>query len=54
MAMQLIEDILKDRRERVQQYQIQEILEFIEEICPWFSKSRTLDIAVWKEVGMRI
>ena len=41
MAMQLIEDILKDREERVQQHQIQEFLEFIEEICPHFSQCRT-------------
>ena len=54
MAMQLIEDILKDRGERVQQYQIQEFLEFIDEICPRFSQRRTVDSAVWREVGMRI
>lgn len=54
MAMQLTEDILKDREERVQQHQIQEFLEFIDEICPWFSQHRTVDIAVWREVGMRI
>lgn len=54
MAKQLIENILKDRGERVQQPQIQEFLEFIEEICPGFSQLRTLDVAVWKEVGMRI
>ncbi|XP_057644071.1 endogenous retrovirus group K member 5 Gag polyprotein-like [Chionomys nivalis] len=50
MTMQLIEDILKDRGERVQ---IQEFLEFIDEICPRFSQCRTVDIAVWREVRMR-
>lgn len=54
MAMQLIKDILKDEGERVQQHQIQEFLEFIDEICPRFSQRRTVDTAGWREVGMKI
>ena len=54
MAMQLIRDILKERRERIQQHQIQEFLEFIEKICPRFSECRTLDVGAWKEVGIKI
>ena len=42
IAIQLIGDILKDRGERAQQHQIQEFLEFIEEICPRFSEHSTL------------
>ena len=54
MAVQLIRDLLKDRGERVQQHQIQEFLEFIEEICPQFSEHRTLDVVAWKEVGIML
>ena len=54
MSIQLIEDILKDRRERVQHQQPQEFLESIEVICPQCSQCSSLDVAVWKEVEIKI
>lgn len=37
----------------MQQRQVQKILEFIEQLCPWFSEYGTLDAATWKEIGIK-
>lgn len=50
LSIQLLRIILKDRRAQVQQRQVQKILEFIEQLCPWFSEYRTLDAATRKEI----
>ncbi|KAM7327005.1 hypothetical protein ACRRTK_013372 [Alexandromys fortis] len=54
LFIHLIKDILKARGAKVKQQQVQEFLEFVEQVCPWFSKHRTLDADTWRRIGAKI
>lgn len=54
LFIHLIEDILKARGAKVEQQQVQRFLEFVERVCPWFSKHRTLDADTWRRIGVKI
>lgn len=54
LFIHLIEDILKARRAKVEPQQVQRFLEFVERVCPWFSKHRTLDADTWRRIGVKI
>ncbi|XP_041911056.1 endogenous retrovirus group K member 5 Gag polyprotein-like [Arvicola amphibius] len=54
LFIHLIKDTLKARGAKVEQQQVQEFLEFVERLCPWFSKHRTLDADTWRRIGVKI
>ena len=49
----LLRDTLKARRAEVEQQQIQKILEFVKQICPWFPEHGTLEPDTRARIGVK-
>lgn len=49
----LLRDISKARTAEVERQQIQKILGFVRQICPWFPEHGTLEPDTWARIGVK-